>query len=810
MISLISVTWIFSVFISTIKCETLQLDAYGDRILLAKILSCTANCLAIDLSTNLIDSFEKCQSNPEIQTRIIIEIPKSDNDSLRLICRDSDSLTIQVSAGPENGAAVRGTIYAIAFHEIDRNDSLNFMQISDAPFIQISNLTKNTEYNITASIFSNNNNYRRIDNHLNAKTLPMDNYTPRPIPEPIDIEYGFKNDSNLPFAMIRWQSDDMVCSYSFGIFILSTHKAGDPNNQFNRARLLTEPQTLGSYEISNLDFSGKYRLLIRGVNRKYHGIEGEPLEKEFRVPSCFRFHGIDYTKCIPMKPRNVTTSHESNGKEFHYNINVNWNQMDHFPDRYNVTLITKSNGTIRRTVSGTQNHVRFENVKIIDPTYDVILHAISEAGHSTAFAHNNILMSFRQKFWINSLIIAIFILALVTVLLLMVIFKNWQKKRRIDSMKFKDLAKQIQNDFYELNKSDMEMKAADIQITDEKLGEGHFGIVRKGIIKRTGQIVAVKMLKNIATIPRIEQTEIYQTFLVEIQLSKEVKHENILKTIGHCTTDFRHLMLVTEYCSEGNLLNHLRRNKRSGAESSPLDNVICNQFYGGDHFNSTAATINPLFVSNPSYGMLDADGHESPYAYNADVEEIRSLSYLDLLKIARQIASAMICLSRKKIIHRDLAARNILVCPNNIIKLTDFGLSRDIYNAADNIYKKLTAGHLPIKWMAFESIVSNVFTVQSDVWSYGVLLYEIMTLGSPPYADIPTDLLLDHLKSGRRLQKPDICSTEFYEMMLSCWHRDPNERPSFADLEQKIIEFEKRCEGYEAFTYEFGVPFFVV
>lgn len=148
MISLISVTLILSLFISTIKCETLQLDASGDRISLTKIISCTANGLAIDPSANLTDCFEKCQSNQQIQAQILIEIPKSDNDSLRLICRDSDSLTIQVSAGSENDSAVRGIIYAIEFHESDINDSPNFIQISDAPFIQISNLTKDTEYNI--------------------------------------------------------------------------------------------------------------------------------------------------------------------------------------------------------------------------------------------------------------------------------------------------------------------------------------------------------------------------------------------------------------------------------------------------------------------------------------------------------------------------------------------------------------------------------------------------------------------------------------------------------------------------------------
>lgn len=111
-----------------------------------------------------------------------------------------------------------------------------------------------------------------------------------------------------------------------------------------------------------------------------------------------------------------------------------------------------------------------------------------------------------------------------------------------------------------------------------------------------------------------------------------------------------------------------------------------------------------------------------------------------------------------KVLHRDLATRNVLVCDDNTVKVSDFGLSRDVYQ--DDIYLKNGGGRLPIKWMALESLTHQRYTVQSDVWSFGVLLWEIVTLGENPYPGICTSELLSLIRNGYRMKRPSNCSNE--------------------------------------------------
>ncbi|XP_073965378.1 fibroblast growth factor receptor 2-like [Choristoneura fumiferana] len=135
-------------------------------------------------------------------------------------------------------------------------------------------------------------------------------------------------------------------------------------------------------------------------------------------------------------------------------------------------------------------------------------------------------------------------------------------------------------------------------------------------------------------------------------------------------------------------------------------------------------------------------------------------------------------------IHRDLAARNVLVSGDLTIKIADFGLARDVRDYA--YYRKRSAGRLPVRWMAPESLENNYYTEHSDVWSFGVLFWEIMTFGCTPYRKLPVHFLYDYLKSGNRLSRPEIFQETIYTLMLECWKFDPEERPRFSCLVVKL------------------------
>eukprot|EP00116_Pleurobrachia_bachei_P004215 sb/3464477/ len=152
-----------------------------------------------------------------------------------------------------------------------------------------------------------------------------------------------------------------------------------------------------------------------------------------------------------------------------------------------------------------------------------------------------------------------------------------------------------------------------------------------------------------------------------------------------------------------------------------------------------------------------------------------------------QIAAGMSYLESQKFVHRDLAARNILVAAPDTVKISDFGLSRAI-KADSATYQAQTGGKWPVKWYAPESISYGTFSSASDVWSYGVTLWEIFTLGMMPYVDMNCQSVLEMLEVRReRLSKPSRCPDDVYQTMLHCWNLEPSQRPTFQQLHQRFV-----------------------
>jgi len=143
----------------------------------------------------------------------------------------------------------------------------------------------------------------------------------------------------------------------------------------------------------------------------------------------------------------------------------------------------------------------------------------------------------------------------------------------------------------------------------------------------------------------------------------------------------------------------------------------------------------------------------------------------------------MVYLSSKRFIHRDLAARNCLLDENLFVKIGDFGLSRDIYSI--NHYRSKNEISLPFKWIAIECIERGFYSTQTDVWSFGVLFWEILSRGSDPFPTIENAKILEHIKSGNRLPKPVHCSNTLYVLLSQCWCDLPQNRPTFP----YILEF---------------------
>ncbi|XP_061885178.1 high affinity nerve growth factor receptor isoform X6 [Entelurus aequoreus] len=287
------------------------------------------------------------------------------------------------------------------------------------------------------------------------------------------------------------------------------------------------------------------------------------------------------------------------------------------------------------------------------------------------------------------------------------------------------------------------IKRQDIALKWE-LGEGAFGKVYLATCAHLSpdsdkMLVAIKTLKDANESTR-------QDFQREAELLTVLQHQHIVRFYGVCT-DGEPLAMVFEYMRHGDLNRFLR-----------------------------------------------AHGPDACILEESKMAPVGELTLPQMLHIAAQIASGMVYLASLHFVHRDLATRNCLVGEGLVVKIGDFGMSRDIYST--DYYRVGGRTMLPIRWMPPESIMYRKFTTESDIWSLGVVLWEIFTYGKQPWYQLSNSEAIECITQGRELERPRTCPKEVYLLMQGCWQREPQQRMVIKDLHSRLLTLVKNPPVY--------------
>ena len=287
----------------------------------------------------------------------------------------------------------------------------------------------------------------------------------------------------------------------------------------------------------------------------------------------------------------------------------------------------------------------------------------------------------------------------------------------------------------------------------KQLGQGNFGIVFEGeceCLQLNNKEVGGPMKVAVKTLKEESSKEAVEAFVREAKLLNGFNHPHIVTFHGVCMEDLPFYM-VFEFMDRGDLCDFLRR-----------------------HSSSAQRRYNPPMRRE---------------RISSDVSnESATLGTSELLDICKQLANGMAYLESMNHIHRDLACRNCLVSSGMIVKIADFGMSQNLYSK--DYYRLTGEASLPVRWMPPESIVYGTFSTRGDVWSFGVVMWEIFSFGMQPYWGSANDTVVDMIRKGTLLEQPEACPDKLYSLIKDgCWRMYENDRMTFAALDRTLHDF---------------------